>query len=140
MRNEVEYEVTPAGNLVVTWLPEYRRDELLAMFWGANVTELTPELENVAIDMMIAKAKYWDFMDLMEPLVTNDEYDWVNAEDVGALTSGPLLGKGVERDDEGNVVSVEAVFYYNMYAIRSPMDDLITHGQVVWLRAPRDEA
>lgn len=87
--------------------------------------------------------------DWLEPLVTNDEYEWIEPEWIGALTSAPILGLLGEarplRDGEtradfpallwaggGMVCDVEKAYAYMSYAVRSLLDDLADDGRCVF--------
>lgn len=109
--------VTGHGDLVVE-MDEVEREDFL---------------QGRTVDEWIASRDYnYDaYVDAMEEL-WKDDYDWVNPAEVGALTSSPLLGYDVVRDDNGELTSVKRVYAYNMYAIRSPVEDLLRYGRVVW--------
>jgi hypothetical protein len=51
-------------------------------------------------------------------------------EEIGALTSAPIIGE-TERDDNGVLVRTCKVWWYPDYAVRSFVDDLIEWGYTV---------
>jgi len=63
----------------------------------------------------------------LENLIANSEIDWVAPEDIGALTSAPILGI---RDEEGKVI---AAWGFMDYCLRSFVDDLIKTGKAVFV-------
>lgn len=68
-----------------------------------------------------------DFLyELFESFIANSEFQWVEPEEVAALTAAPILGT---RDVNDNVVDV---WWFPDYAIRSPQEDLLNHGRVVF--------
>ena len=63
----------------------------------------------------------------LEPLICNSELDWVAPEDIGALTSAPILGI---RNPAGEV---DAAWGFMDYAVRSFVDDLINTGKAIFV-------
>ncbi len=64
--------------------------------------------------------------DLFEPLICNSELDWCRPEEIGALTSAPIL---CVRGDE-----ITGAWGFMNYALRSPQDDLLAHGKAIFQR------
>jgi hypothetical protein len=62
--------------------------------------------------------------EFFEGFIANTEYEWIGAEEIGALTDAPILGI---KDEDGNVL--EAYGFMN-YAVRSLMEDL-RDGKVI---------
>lgn len=56
-------------------------------------------------------------------------WSWIK---IGALTSAPILTDDVIFDDEGDVVEIGAVYYYNEYAIKDPVEVLLEDGYVIF--------
>jgi hypothetical protein len=56
--------------------------------------------------------------EFFEDFIANTEYEWINPEEIGALTDAPILGV---RDENENVI--EAYGWMN-YAVQSLMDAL----------------
>ena len=92
--------------------------------------------------------------DAFEHMICNSELDWVNPEQIGALTEAPILGIFGEtkpaRDcgpncrevggwpDENGVHTlwvepVERAWAYLDYALRSPLEDIARYGYVVFV-------
>lgn len=61
--------------------------------------------------------------DFFDPFICNSEFEWIRPEDIGALTSAPILGCLGENDEV-----VEAYGYMN-YAVQSLMQDLYDTGE-----------
>lgn len=59
-------------------------------------------------------------------------WQWVQPEDIGALTSAPILSDEVEYDDGGEITKVGRVFYFADYALRDEIEDLLARGEVVF--------
>lgn len=68
--------------------------------------------------------------DALEPL-TNNGWEWVTPAEVGALTSAPIIARDVERDVDGQLVSVGRMYWYPAYAVNDPLDDLVQDGVLV---------
>ena len=68
-----------------------------------------------------------DLHDVLEPLVSNSDLEWIDPSETGDLTSAPMLG----IRDRYNIV--EARFAYMDYQVRSPVQDLIERGQAVFV-------
>lgn len=60
--------------------------------------------------------------EVLEWLMCNSEYEFVQPEETGDLTSAPLLGI---RDEQGNIVQR---WGFMDYQLRSPQDDLADSG------------
>ena len=67
-------------------------------------------------------------LEALEYLIANSELGWVNPEEIGALTSAPILG----IRDANNYDSVIAAWGFMDYALRSFVDDLIQDGKAVF--------
>lgn len=66
--------------------------------------------------------------DVFEDLIANSELDWIAPEEIGALTDAPILGT---RDEDG--IPREAWGFMD-YQVRSPQEDLISKGCVIFTR------
>lgn len=130
----MKHEILPNGNLRITFTEE-ERENLRAI-----------------------KDEPWfdsdnNLFDILEPLTCNSELEWSSPEEIGALTSAPILATfGEERplrpDEEagrgnrlvGNngretlVQDVAQAWAFMDYAIRSVQQDLLEKGEAVWQR------
>jgi|GEM_PF-2409048 len=70
------------------------------------------------------------FMELIEDFLCNG-WDWVNAEDIGALTEAPLLTNDIEIDDQGNVIKVGIIYKYEMYQVYDPVEEIFSEGKII---------
>ena len=69
--------------------------------------------------------------DLLEDWLDSG-WEIVPPEDIGALTSAPILTDEIERDDHGQVTSIGRVWWFERYAIEDPVETLLTTGKVVF--------
>lgn len=67
--------------------------------------------------------------DLLEDWLCNG-WEMVPPEDIGALTSAPILSDEVERDDNGEITKVGAVYWFPDYAVTCELDVLADNGEV----------
>lgn len=65
--------------------------------------------------------------DALDGLLANSELEWIQPEEVGALTSAPILGL---RKDNGEV---EAAWGFMDYQVRSFLEDLANTGRAVFI-------
>jgi hypothetical protein len=82
--------------------------------------------------------------EVLEPLICNSELDWVYPEEVGALTSAPMLGLLGELNDHGPgrlvgrwsgccwYAPIEQCWAFMSYQVRSVVQDLVEHGEAVF--------
>lgn len=68
--------------------------------------------------------------DLMEGLVCNSELDWVRPEQIGALTSAPILGVYADDPEEGKVREAWA---FMDYQVTSPQRELAETGRAIFV-------
>jgi len=61
-------------------------------------------------------------------------------DDLGALSNAPYLARSVERDDRGEIVNVEGLYYFERYAVEDPIATIAKNGQVWWPAAPAEKA
>lgn len=111
----------------------------------ADESERSEMREN---DFKSDKALYESF----EKLIANSELQWINPEDTGDLTDAPMLG--ILGDIGPNVTGPRILVgawgtppisnYFEInerwafmdYALRSPLEDLILKGEVVFVGGP----
>ncbi|SRR6266566_600554 len=63
----------------------------------------------------------------LEPLICNSELTWIEPEEIGALTSAPILGL---RNEQGEP---SAAWGFMDYQVRSFVEDLIETGEAVFI-------
>lgn len=124
---------------------------------GGNLVLLADEATRQVLKL--DRAKHLDFesddymIDLLEGLTCNSDYDWIRAEEIGALTDAPILGirgkerKATERDNTdymqvagqwGGAVWVEdaeKAWGFMSYQVRSVQDDLADYGRAIFQNA-----
>ena len=73
--------------------------------------------------------------DLLEDHLCNG-WDWIRPEEIGALTSAPILSDECSRNDEGEITSIGAVYWHERYQIESATNELLTTGHMTSPPAP----
>lgn len=68
--------------------------------------------------------------EVFEKLTCNSDLQWVNPEELGALTSAPILG----TCDETGTNIIDA-WWYPGYELRSPQQDLMETGKCTFKKA-----
>ncbi len=131
----MKYEINPAGDRLTVSIDE------------EEVAELKEKIEEHEFPDSD------DFMyDVFEPLVCNSELTWISPEYTGDITDAPMLGilgepqPGKEGDgrhcgvwDDANGVTqawyepVLKRWAFMDYQVRSPIQDLVKHGKVVFV-------
>ena len=61
---------------------------------------------------------------------TSNGWQWIEPEDIGALTCGEIISDEVEYDDNGTMISVGRVFWNSEYAVQSTLE-LLQKGEAV---------
>ena len=116
----VTFEATNA-RLIIRLIRPVDRDDVLAI-----------RKRNPSVEGMLAE--------LCETVTGNSAWEWVSPEDIGALTSAPILSDEVEQNDRGETVKVGRVFWFPDYAIRCPVEDLLERGFVEFPGGPENGA
>ena len=75
---------------------------------------------------------------LMEDHFCNG-WEEVRPEELGALTSATLITNVAVRDDNGDLIECDYIYYDPLYAIRSTPEELRTMGVVFWDRHPKGD-
>jgi hypothetical protein len=76
-----------------------------------------------------------------EALIENLEYylcngwDWVNPEDVGALTAAPILSNDAEYDEATDTTTYHTLWYHERYMIEDPIALLLAGKTVTFINA-----
>ena len=68
--------------------------------------------------------------DFFEPFLENnsDGWEWIAPEDIAALTAAPIIGTKDKNDN------IDTAFGFMDYAVRSVLEDLEEHGEVVFTK------
>jgi hypothetical protein len=98
-------------------LEAYRTDHLAPYNWNKGTEEI--------------------LCNLLEDWLCNG-WEMVPPEDIGALTSAPILSDEIERDDNGEIVKVGAVYWFPDYAIICELDVLADNGEVFFPAAKEE--
>jgi hypothetical protein len=71
--------------------------------------------------------------ELLEEVIANSSLEWIRPEEVGALTSAPILGYDVPRNDNGDITSGDFRHWAFMDCqILDPVKMLLTNSFCVW--------
>ena len=54
------------------------------------------------------------------------------------LTWAPILGTGIHRDDQGQLLTVKHLYWFPDYSIRDEVEELLDHGEIIFDRAPSE--
>ena len=94
---------------------------------------LTPEGKEEILDTPEDERDIYDrlFYNLMEDFCGNG-WEFVDPEEIGALTDALILTDDCERDEEWNLIQIGRVWAYGMYAIHGYITPLLEDGEMVW--------
>ncbi len=70
-------------------------------------------------------------IDLLEHIIANSDIDWIRPEEIGAMTDAPIFGH-IDRNDQGEVVSVGDVWWYPNYMVSDPIEVLAERGTITF--------
>lgn len=111
MLGDIETHTDAAGNLILEYLGG-------PLDWQRLAT--MPEIDALA--------------ELLEYQTANG-YEWIQPEEISALTDAPILGRDVTRDDSGNYQSAAAIYWFSDYQVLSAIDELRRRHPVTFYRA-----
>lgn len=77
--------------------------------------------------------------DLLEDWLCNG-WEWLAPEEIGALTSAPILSDEVERDDFGKIVKLGRVYWFPNYAVECELETMLAEGEVFFPAAQEETA
>ena len=112
----VEFIKLPNGDLCIRLLPKGREYIAEAMESG----------ENIYSDTVM--------QDLFEHQTCNG-WAWVPPENIGALTSAPILADDYDLDENGQPVKVKKAYWFPNYQVELPVETLCEKGEVVFTGA-----
>ena len=77
------------------------------------------------------------FIDLLNstPEVRRGLWEWIEPHQIGALTSSPILGKLVKRDEKGNVTKAKATYWFPAYQVTCEVQELLEKNEVTFTLA-----
>lgn len=145
--------VDPDGDAV--WLYDYedeeewqaaiRRAELASLGRPASPVEFSVENGQLHIRLdpdareeveeLLEKPVDQAFSELIEWHLSNG-WTLLDPGDVGALTESPILSQDVQWDEDGNILSVGRVYWFPEYQVKSEIQELLEHGEVVFRGQP----
>ena len=120
-------EIVKSEEGITLKLTDAGREELE----GYRVDRLSPYNWNKGTEEIL--------LNLLEDWLCNG-WEMVPPEDIGALTSAPILSDEVERDDNGEIVKVGAVYWFPDYAVTCELDVLADNGEVFFPAAQEETA
>lgn len=122
----------PSFGAYVDLLPDARGDLRLQLTLSGIAHSATFRIQRLTNGVMTTLATL---------LADHLETDWELLEpaELAALTSAPLLGTGIDRDDEGVLRGVEHLYWFPDYAVRDEIEELLTDGAVSFDRAPNPD-
>lgn len=91
---------------------------------------LVPEARNY-VEALLEKPGDQAFAELVEYHLGNG-WELLSPAEIGAITESPILSKEVERDEDGNLVSVGTVYWYPEYERKSEIEELLRRGEIVF--------
>lgn len=121
----VEAKKTPDGNLRLVLLPEAREDLLELRRAEVSGEKTTSDVE----------------AEVLEDLLANG-FQHIQPEDVGALTSAPMITDDWEGDERGESVPIVggSVYAFMDYQVRSIVEDLAEKGFAIFQGAKVERA
>ena len=105
----IEYEILPNGNLVFRATNEARHD-------------YAQQLRERGSDSV--------FWDVLAPFQANGILFGIDPEDIGALTSAPIITDDLTIEDDGERTVHGKVWWFPNYCIIDPMAELFHKGRV----------
>jgi hypothetical protein len=136
----MNHEILPNGNLRITFTKKERE----------NLRAIADEPDFESDDKL---------HDILEPLICNSELQWSSPEEIGALTSAPILAiygerrpvRSGETAGRGNqlvghwdgitwIEEVQQAWGWIDYAVRSVQCTLIETGETIWQKGFDAEA
>lgn len=114
-------ELDENGNLVISATREAKKDRerFLEMYWEEAIFYL--------LEDHFCNAPFGV-----------QSLEWIGAEEVGALTSSPILSDCAIRDDDGKLQSVEYVWWFPDYAVKNEIEEIL-NGKCVFTRIEEEE-
>ncbi len=103
---------------------------------GGIWVELVPGiLDEEDIEELRSKPMASALYELFEYIQANTSWELLRPEDIGALTSAPILGYDVTRDDMGDVQEVAEVYWFPNYAIEDEVEKILVEGAAFFDKA-----
>lgn len=111
----LEFEVLPFSGDLKICLTEEGKDEL------ALIRDENPNI-------------IWD--ELLESYSTNGSYTRINPEDIGALTSAPIITDHLEIDEnDEDMISHGHIYWFPQYETVDELEELYLNGFVIFTKA-----
>ncbi len=77
------------------------------------------------------------FEDLFEDVKGNSSLDFIRPEEIGALTSAPIIGLEVDRGENGDEIKETGrVFWHERYALELAIEVMLEKGGIVLPASP----
>jgi len=65
---------------------------------------------------------------------TANGFEWIQPEEIGALTDAPIIAWGAVRDDSGKLIDPGAVYWFESYQVTDAIKNLKGGRGLVFLR------
>jgi len=69
--------------------------------------------------------------DLLEDWLGNG-WEFVNPEEIAALTCAPILSNEVDRNNKGEIIKLGRIWWFPNYQVTDPINELWTEGCVLF--------
>lgn len=86
-----------------------------------------------------ARGFWWTMAEAFEQYEANGgfaPFDAGEANPFVGLTSAPCIAESLDTDDDGARTIDGRFWYFGDYAIRCPIEDILSHGESIWTLAP----
>ena len=70
--------------------------------------------------------------ELLEDILTNSDWEFVRPEEIAALTAGDIISDTTIRDEHGDLLSADRVYWDSSYQTDSTVEALLAGRSVVW--------
>lgn len=112
--NLTDFSFDERGNLVITLTDEGREEAL-------DMREQHPDWGDIEI-----------FVELIESYLCNG-WELLHVEELGELMSDDalILSQDAMRNDDGDLLSVENIYFFHDYQLQSEVDVMLSDGLVV---------
>lgn len=110
-------------------MPQFTITETGDLRISIDIEEQTELRESIAESI---ESEHYLFIDLLEKAFCNSEWEFIRPEEIGALTDSFILSNTATRDDQGKLQSIDSVYWYPDYQIKSEGGELAEYGKIVF--------
>lgn len=121
--------MTPPSPPLYKYWGEYVRIEEQPSDHRLIITAL-PTLHDET-DYLLSKAPILRWPFIIEDATFDSDLEMIRPEEIGALTSNhTLLSSDLQHDEEGEIVWIGRVWYYEPYQVLDPVEELLKKGRI----------